>query len=82
MHFFIFLGGDPINAFNFLTSRGAALMSDYPYIDSQGSCRIYSPQKLISNVCYYSNSDEEMLKKLLLKAGPLVLAMSKIFQNY
>jgi hypothetical protein len=60
-----------------VVSKGIALESSYPYASADQTCKAFTPQKVITNVCYLQYINEDTLKTMLLKAGPLAIAISE-----
>ena len=73
------LGGNTKKAFNYLKKFGIMKEDDYPYINGEGKCK-YDGSKTLAKVKTFSYipKDEEEMKKVLYKYGPIAGAINGI----
>ena len=79
-------GGHPQNAYEFIKSNNGLTYEDnYPYTEVQGTCKSVSNKYTITKYDRVTDGDEENLKELLNKYGPIAIGMdasSAAFQLY
>lgn len=69
-------GGHPQNAFQFVKKNNGLTYEDsYPYTETQGSCKSVSNKYTIKSFSRVTDGDEENLKELLYKYGPIAMGM-------
>ena len=69
-------GGHPQNAFQFIKkNEGLTYESNYPYTESQGTCKSVSNKYTITGYKRVTDGDEENLKELLNNYGPIAIGM-------
>ena len=73
------LGGNMKRSFNYLKKFGLMKEDDYPYINGDGKCK-YDENKALVKIKTYSfvPNDEEEMKKVLYKYGPLAASINGI----
>ena len=77
------LGGNMKKAFTYLKTNGLMKEEDYPYRNGEGQCD-YDKNKTLVKVKTFSfiPNDEEEMKKILYKYGPLAGAINGIMSFY
>lgn len=80
-------GGDMLTAFKYIKDNsGIGLASHYPYeVNDTFECRSNKPRARVKNFAQIQSGSEELLKKYLIKYGPIAIAIDASlpsFQNY
>ena len=76
-------GGNVKRAFIYLKSAGIMKDQDYPYINAEGQCKYDKSKTLVKVLDYaYISTNEEEMKRVLYKYGPLAGAVNGIMAMF
>lgn len=69
-------GGLMENALKYVKTNGLGLSKDYPYKAKKGTCKKVHPAIHIKGFHFAPSQDEESIKEMLVKTGPLSIAIN------